>query len=107
MNKDHRRDLTESLPYKSGCYIVRDGDRVLYVGQSVNIRQRWASHTHKRFIERNFPNATIEAVLYNRELEAKEAELIKKLHPVMNDKSEAQVCEELGLNPRWWEDDPA
>ena len=34
------------LPEACGIYVVSDGSRVLYVGQAVNIRQRWASGHH-------------------------------------------------------------
>jgi hypothetical protein len=37
---DERRDL----PDTAGIYFVMAGDTVLYVDQSVNLRQRWVAH---------------------------------------------------------------
>jgi excinuclease UvrABC nuclease subunit len=103
MNKGHRRDLAKNLPYKPGCYIIRNGSQVLYVGQSVNVKQRWLSHTHKNFIERNFPGVTIEVVLCEeKELTLKENQLIKNLQPILNDIGEIEFCKRYGIPADWW-----
>jgi len=44
---DERRDL----PDETAIYFVLAGDTMLYIGQSVNVRQRWAAH--HRFAQLN------------------------------------------------------
>ena len=89
--------LVSKFPAKSGCYIIRDGSRVLYVGQSRNMKKRWTEHHRREFIESNFPNASVEIVLHDGDLLQKESDLISKLQPIMNNKAGWQNCEDLGL----------
>jgi hypothetical protein len=34
----------KDLPYKSGVYVIRDGDKCLYVGKAQNLRNRFGTH---------------------------------------------------------------
>jgi hypothetical protein len=88
----------------SGCYVIRGGGRVLYVGQSKHLERRWATHNNKDFIETHFPNATVEIVpCHENNLLAVESELINKYHPVLNGRGNSEdACLELGVDPYWW-----
>jgi hypothetical protein len=89
--------LVNQFPAKSGCYIIRDGDTVLYVGQSNNMRRRWMEHHRRDVIEKAYPNAIVETILWNGDLLQKEAELIMALNPVMNTKTSRTVAEASGV----------
>ena len=78
-----------TLPQEPGCYIVRSGERVVYVGKSKCLHYRWftrdSKHHRYDFIKEYFPDATIECVLCPEDdLSVKEMELIRKLNPIMN-----------------------
>jgi hypothetical protein len=95
--------IAPQFPAGSGCYIIRHGAHVLYVGQSKELSKRWHTHAHRRFIETNFPDARIEIVpCAVGNLLAMEADLIKRLHPIINEHKEGGACDLLGINPRWW-----
>jgi excinuclease UvrABC nuclease subunit len=91
--------LANYFPDRSGCYIIRDGERVLYVGQSMNMRKRWITHHKRLVIERSFPNATVETVLYDGDLFQKETELIRELKPILNNKGHDRVYRENQIQP--------
>ena len=40
----------KNLPKSSGVYVLSCDDEVLYVGESTNLRKRWASHDYSSFI---------------------------------------------------------
>lgn len=96
---------TASLLNGPGCYVVRDGERVLYVGMALNISTRWNIHEPKRgqhhrkyFFDKYYPGATIECVPCDRnELRNKERSLIKELKPVMNNRPLYHVMNLLGI----------
>jgi hypothetical protein len=90
--------LASQFPAKSGCYIIRDGSTVLYVGQSKNMRKRWIMHHKRIVIEKAYPNATVETVLLDEGLLTKEAELIRQLNPIMNEKTLDVVYTENGVD---------
>lgn len=79
--------INAKVPEISGCYIFRDGDLVLYVGESININKRLRPGWHQKLyqIEVFFPLATVEFVPCPvSELHQRERELIAKLKPVLH-----------------------
>lgn len=95
-----KSSLMQLFPRARGCYIIRDSGRVLYVGQSKNMRKRWIEHHLRNLIEENFPRATVEIVLWSGDLLQKEAELIRELRPSFNDKDRRQIMQENNLKTR-------
>lgn len=77
------------LPSESGVYIVCDGERILYVGQSKNMRRRWTRHHRKQQIN-NLQSDNIKIaflLLSEKELASAERMFIAVLKPVFNGKS--------------------
>jgi hypothetical protein len=75
------------LPAESGIYAAKIGTDIVYVGRSVNIRNRWKRHTrHDEFVNLNKEHGL--EVLWQlhppESLASIEAKLIKKIQPVMN-----------------------
>ena len=78
----------QTLPSSSGIYFVTDMESVLYIGQSVNIRNRWCtngSHHAAKHIE-NLQDCHIGyfSVADERSLDEEEARLIEKFNPPYN-----------------------
>ncbi len=89
---DHIRDILKNLPQKPGVYLHKDKDgRIIYVGKSVNLRQRVRSYFAKK-VDRTKTErlrrqiADIEIITTDSELEALllEMNLIKKHRPRYN-----------------------
>jgi hypothetical protein len=79
---DERRDL----PDTPAIYVVMAGDTVLYVGQSVNLRQRWLAH--HRFAQLNERGGCRIAWMQVEDaslLDELERACIAHFHPVLND----------------------
>lgn len=94
--------FTAILPSSSGCYIVRSGERVVYVGMSTCLVARWftkdAKHHRHDFIKEYFPDATIQYILCpQHNLKEKERELIRKLKPIMNHTTIGYVVKKWNL----------
>ena len=98
----NRYILNQFPKNKSGCYIIRNGSVVLYVGQSKNLRKRWYEHHNKNFVEVNFPKATVQIVLCSQsELIETEERLISELKPVMNNKYGDELLKATGVDDNW------
>src|SRR5688572_29112983 len=103
MANNNRHRLRSQFPEGTGCYIIRNGDQVLYVGQSRKMENRWMSHRYKEYIEDHFPNATVEVIYCDVvHLLRNEAVLIKTLNPVLNNANGRDFHKILGTNPYWW-----
>ncbi len=80
-------DRKKFLP-TPGVYVVKSGDRVLYVGQTVNLYQRWQSHRQLNKILEIDPEATLHFISVDTGdkslLLTIEASLIKQLCPELN-----------------------
>lgn len=75
----------DQLPSLPGIYFAMDGNYVLYVGQSENIRKRWGSHHRHRDIRQSCDNVRIHFVLSDgRSLLEQEAEWIRACNPPFN-----------------------
>ena len=76
----------EELPTIPGVYFVMQYDEVLYVGQSINIRERWRGHGHHKCVEvESMENIFIRyAPSDGRKLLIQEAEWISELRPLLN-----------------------
>ena len=75
------------LPQISGVYIVvnQEQNEVLYVGQSIDIRQRWTGHHRHSEILHNWPNSHIVWIeCKTMGLDRLERLLIKSLSPKLN-----------------------
>ncbi|MDZ7843905.1 MAG: excinuclease ABC subunit UvrC [Anaerolineales bacterium] len=90
---EHLRDILDSIPGKTGCYLLKDGSgQVLYVGKAVNLRHRVRSYFHKsagknpktKQLVKNIED--IDWILVASELEALilEMNLIKEYRPRFN-----------------------
>lgn len=90
--------LASQFPDSAGCYIIRSGGQVLYVGQSKQLRSRWLRHHRRKMIEKHFPNATVEIVPCDESgLLQMEADLIAELRPAMNDTDRYKIMDRLDL----------
>jgi excinuclease ABC subunit C len=82
----------DSLPTKSGCYIMRDAEgKVIYVGKAVNLRNRVRSYFHTNLADAKTRQLVrhimdIEWIVVGSELEALilEMNLIKRYRPQYN-----------------------
>ncbi|MBE9040990.1 GIY-YIG nuclease family protein, partial [Oscillatoriales cyanobacterium LEGE 11467] len=75
----------DSLPSSSGIYIVFAGGSIVYVGQSVDIKQRWKSH-HKYDELTKYPRVAIRFFLAPVGLlDEFEEYLIKRFVPLLNE----------------------
>jgi hypothetical protein len=103
-----KRDFASLFPRKSGCYIIRYRDVVLYIGQAVELKERWYKHHHKSFIEVLFPDASIEIVLCDIDmLTETEKNLISTLRPIWNGVDKMTISNMLGDVPSdWYEEKP-
>ncbi|MDA1330609.1 MAG: excinuclease ABC subunit UvrC [Chloroflexi bacterium] len=92
-NSDKIQAILDSLPTKTGCYLMKDGKgRVIYVGKAVNLRSRVRSYFHTSaqadiktmYLVANI--ADIDWIVVESELEALilEMNLIKKHKPHYN-----------------------
>lgn len=78
------------LPSSSGIYVVVDNkDSVLYVGQAINLRDRWGGRSHHRYSQLSRTNKKREYKIYwlfvpTLELNEKENYYIKSLRPQLN-----------------------
>ncbi len=90
---DHIRSQVETLPRKSGVYLMRDADdKVIYVGKAVDLRSRVRSYFQPSSWENEkvrsiaSETAELEFIVTGSELEALilEANLIKQHHPRYN-----------------------
>ncbi len=89
---DHLQGVLDTLPTKTGCYLMKDeAGKVIYVGKAVNLRARVRSYFHNnqehprtRQLVKNI--ADIEWIVVGSELEALilEMNLIKKYRPHYN-----------------------
>jgi len=89
---DHLQGILDTLPNKTGCYLMKNADsQVIYVGKAVNLRARVRSYFHSnqehprtRQLVKNI--ADIEWIVVGSELEALilEMNLIKKHRPRYN-----------------------
>lgn len=74
-----------------GIYIVKSGDRVLYVGQTVNLYQRWQNHHRLNDILVVDPEASLHFVSINTNdsslLLEIERNFIEQLQPELNEES--------------------
>ena len=94
--------LTEQFPRSHGVYIIKARGCVLYVGQSYFLRRRWSNHPWRKFVEINFPDATVQIVRCNKENLLKvEARYIEKLDPLLNGNNEKRAVKFFGLDPDW------
>jgi hypothetical protein len=75
-----------SLPGCSAIYFALLGERVLYIGRSVNLAQRWLSHHRWNQLKRMYPTARIAWIeCSDSELLPKlEAALIEQFSPELN-----------------------
>lgn len=75
-----------AFPAAPGIYIFRDGETVLYVGMSTNLRKRLENyHETGHYVESYFPNATVEIIEFpENEIAVREREYIKSLNPLLN-----------------------
>jgi len=85
------KNKINSLPSQSGVYLIKKNNHVLYVGKSINIKERIKNHleqTKNNFKEKKlFDEANnIEYFILDSDLKItlKEAELIKKYRPKYN-----------------------
>ncbi|HEX7973790.1 MAG TPA: excinuclease ABC subunit UvrC, partial [Anaerolineales bacterium] len=90
---EHIEALLNTLPVKSGCYIMKDDEgKVIYVGKAVNLRNRVRSYFHSSAQQHPKTNklvrniVDIEWIVVGSELEALilEMTLIKKHRPRYN-----------------------
>lgn len=76
------KDLND-LPDISAVYIVKDGEKVLYVGSSIRLRTRFRNHHKKEFFKS--PNVVIEYIECDIQwLGPLEVQKIKELRPILN-----------------------
>jgi len=89
----HLQDILDSVPNKTGCYIMKDGEGdVLYVGKAVDLRSRVRSYFHAsaqknpRTVQLVRRIEDLEWIIVNSELEALilEMNLIKEYRPHFN-----------------------
>lgn len=78
------------LPDRSGIYFVIDkSDRLLYIGQAKNLRDRWSGkshHRYKQFARKGLDKITLGYILVSvSELDRLEKEYINEFNPVLND----------------------
>lgn len=80
----HTIKTRAALPDAAGVYCLWHHDTLLYIGESANIRQRWASHHLVRFLDE--PGMVITCVLSTARKPLEKA-LIEALKPRLNGKS--------------------
>lgn len=90
---DHIKDILDSLPTKSGCYLMKgEAGKVIYVGKAVNLRSRVRSYFHSSAQKNRRTRKLVEGIrdidwiVVGSELEALilEMNLIKKHRPHFN-----------------------
>ena len=76
------------LPHRPGLYAVKSLGRVMYIGKSVNLHDRWQGTGHHRYPQANrlaFPRlAYIE--LPKGQIDSRETALIRRVNPPWNGK---------------------
>jgi len=90
---DHLQDILDSIPAKTGCYLMKDSaGKVIYVGKAVNLRSRVRSYFHQS-AQKNPKTAQLVSsiadldwIIVASELEALilEMNLIKEYRPRFN-----------------------
>ena len=77
---------TRGLPEAAGIYFVVDcGDRLLYIGKSVNMKQRWGAHMMKEFARNSQSDLRVHYLVTDeRDLDGVESTLIMVHRPPMN-----------------------
>lgn len=80
------QDREEALPHASGLYAVLRGRRLLYIGKSVNLHDRWQGEGHHRYGQlRRMGRCRLHWVtLSRRTIDRKERELIERWKPSLN-----------------------
>lgn len=74
------------LPSKPGLYFVIDGDRILYIGKSQNLRIRWSAHHRYKQIKKIAKSPVITFLdVKSVDLLHVERHLIKRFNPMLND----------------------
>lgn len=76
-----------NLPRISGVYFVLDGDEILYIGQSQNIRSRWMKHHRLNQLNGMKTENILISWLKIQDLEilpVAEKSLINRLNPLLN-----------------------
>jgi excinuclease ABC subunit C len=90
---EHIKGILDTAPLKPGCYLMKDvGNKVIYVGKAVNLRNRLRSYFHESTLDDHKTRklvshiADIEWIVVGSELEALilEMNLIKKYRPHYN-----------------------
>ena len=74
----------QTLPSAAGVYCLWHDDTLLYIGESANIRQRWASHSLQAFLD--VPGVFITYVCTTARKSLEQA-LIEAYRPRLNGKS--------------------
>jgi excinuclease UvrABC nuclease subunit len=88
-------DLTpcawDKLPYRPCVYVIHADGVILYVGQTVNMRQRWMTHHRNKQIKTDYPTAIISLYFTDEpNLLETEREFIIDLSPCLNGQSDGQ-----------------
>lgn len=90
---------TAVFPETSGIYIFRNGEKVLYVGQTCNFKTRLNSYNQHQaayYIEAYFPNATVELIdVPVKDLNKIERKYIAKHNPPLNGKGRSKFLDEI------------
>lgn len=81
-----------------GIYVLLDGNKYLYVGQSTNIKRRLKYYEDKKEIPINFDVVVIK-IEDEKKRQALETQLIKKLCPPLNGKLNAGGHSSRGGSP--------
>jgi hypothetical protein len=78
----------KTFPNQAGIYIVKSCARILYIGQTINLQQRWAAHHRYKEIKSIDANATLHFLSVDSEdkelLNQIEKNLILELKPELN-----------------------
>jgi hypothetical protein len=79
----------DRLPEAPGLYAALKGRRILYIGKSINLRERWQGGGHHRYEQlRRIGRIRLHWIRLNASaIHAKEKELIKRWKPTLNNKS--------------------
>lgn len=76
-------DDVKNIPESPGVYIIYQANRLLYIGQSVNLKKRLSNHHRKKHIEDRRTLIKIIICDNHKELETL---LIRELNPRLNNK---------------------
>ena len=74
------------LPSEPGIYAAMRGRQILYIGKSINLRERWQGSSHHRYeqLRRKGRCRLHWVVLQRQAIHDKEQELIQKWQPPLN-----------------------